>query len=87
MWNPGECSFRSALNFGTAIWTQQVGQIAYGLATFSEIAFFAYIYARLEKDQHENYVVHQTLLRIFFLRNLALSRRGFAARCSNGRVS
>lgn len=49
----GQIIFRSALNFGLSVTSQQIGQIAYGLATSSEIAFFAYIYARLEKDQHE----------------------------------
>ncbi|VDD87221.1 unnamed protein product [Enterobius vermicularis] len=48
----GQIVFRSTLNFGVSVFSQQIGQITYALATSSEIGFFAYIYARLEKDQH-----------------------------------
>uniref|UniRef100_A0A0N5AHN6 Thiamine transporter 2 n=1 Tax=Syphacia muris TaxID=451379 RepID=A0A0N5AHN6_9BILA len=49
----GQIIFRTVLVFGTSVFAQQVGQVGYGLATSCEIGFFSYIYARLEKDQHQ----------------------------------
>ncbi|KAL7076839.1 hypothetical protein ACQ4LE_004141 [Meloidogyne hapla] len=47
----GQIIFRSTLVFGGSIISQIIGQISYGIASASEIAFFSYIYARLEKEQ------------------------------------
>uniref|UniRef100_A0A915LZX2 Uncharacterized protein n=1 Tax=Meloidogyne javanica TaxID=6303 RepID=A0A915LZX2_MELJA len=47
----GQIVFRSTLVFGGSVISQIVGQISYGIASASEIAFFSYIYARLEKEQ------------------------------------
>nr|CAD2198246.1 unnamed protein product [Meloidogyne enterolobii] len=47
----GQIVFRSTLVFGGSVISQIIGQISYGIASASEIAFFSYIYARLEKEQ------------------------------------
>lgn len=51
----GQIGFRSALVFGRSVFSQILGVIAYGVASASEVAFFSYIYARLEKDQYQRY--------------------------------
>ena len=48
----GQIGFRSSLVFTYDVFSQQLGQISYGLASASEIAFFSYIYAKFEKDQY-----------------------------------
>uniref|UniRef100_A0AC35GY51 Reduced folate carrier n=1 Tax=Panagrolaimus sp. PS1159 TaxID=55785 RepID=A0AC35GY51_9BILA len=48
----GQIGFRSSLVFTYDVFSQQLGQIAYGIASASEVAFFSYIYAKLEKDQY-----------------------------------
>lgn len=48
----GQIGFRATLVFGGSIISQVCGQMFYGIASASEIAFFSYIYARLEKDQY-----------------------------------
>ncbi|TMS35503.1 hypothetical protein L596_002894 [Steinernema carpocapsae] len=49
----GQIVFRAALVFGHSVLSQQVGMIFYGIASASEVAFFSYIYAKLEKDQYQ----------------------------------
>lgn len=48
----GQIGFRAALVFGHSITSQIFGMASYGVASASEVAFFSYIYARLEKDQY-----------------------------------
>uniref|UniRef100_A0AC34FLQ2 Reduced folate carrier n=1 Tax=Panagrolaimus sp. ES5 TaxID=591445 RepID=A0AC34FLQ2_9BILA len=48
----GQIGFRFSLVFTYDVFSQQLGQIAYGIASASEVAFFSYIYAKLEKDQY-----------------------------------
>jgi hypothetical protein len=48
----GQIIFRATLVFGSSVNSQIIGQVFYGIASASEIAFFSYIYARLEKDQY-----------------------------------
>lgn len=52
----GQIFFRSTLVFGQSVISQIIGQIFYGIASASEIAFFSYIYARLEKNQYKKLV-------------------------------
>uniref|UniRef100_A0A1I8AUV5 Thiamine transporter 2 n=1 Tax=Steinernema glaseri TaxID=37863 RepID=A0A1I8AUV5_9BILA len=49
----GQIVFRAALVFGHSVMSQQLGMIFYGVASASEVAFFSYIYAILEKDQYQ----------------------------------
>jgi thiamine transporter 2/3 len=49
----GQIGFRATLVFGGSVLSQIFGQVFYGIASASEIAFFSYIYARLEKDQYQ----------------------------------
>jgi thiamine transporter 2/3 len=42
----------ATLIWGTSVWTQQVGQALYGWATATEIAYYAYIYVKIEKEQY-----------------------------------
>ncbi|KAK0395803.1 hypothetical protein QR680_001436 [Steinernema hermaphroditum] len=49
----GQIVFRAALVFGHSVASQQLGMISYGIASASEVAFFSYIYAKLEKDQYQ----------------------------------
>lgn len=53
----GQIGFRSTLVFGRSVLSQIIGQIFYGIASASEIAFFSYIYARLEKDQYRKFFI------------------------------
>ena len=48
----GQIGFRAALVFGGSVTSQCIGHIFYGIASASEIAFFSYIYALLEKEQY-----------------------------------
>lgn len=48
----GQIYFRGTLVFGRSVFSQILGQVMYAIASASEIAFFSYIYARLEKDQY-----------------------------------
>ncbi|KAI1728633.1 reduced folate carrier domain-containing protein [Ditylenchus destructor] len=48
----GQIVFRATLVFGGSVFSQVIGQVFYGIASASEVAFFSYIYARLEKDQY-----------------------------------
>ena len=48
----GQIGYRFTLVFTNDVSSQQAGQLAYGMASASEVAFFSYIYARLEKDQY-----------------------------------
>lgn len=53
----GQIGFRAALVFGRSVFSQVLGVVAYGVASASEVAFFSYIYARLEKDQYQRLIV------------------------------
>ncbi|KAK0421045.1 hypothetical protein QR680_015038 [Steinernema hermaphroditum] len=44
--------------FGRAVWTQQLSQICYGWATATEIAYFSYIYVKVEKKKFEKVTVY-----------------------------
>ncbi|KAI6179066.1 hypothetical protein M3Y98_00570200 [Aphelenchoides besseyi] len=48
----GQIGFRASLVFGGSVDSQIYGTISYGIASASEVAFFSYIYAKLEKDQY-----------------------------------
>uniref|UniRef100_A0A914GW68 Reduced folate carrier n=1 Tax=Globodera rostochiensis TaxID=31243 RepID=A0A914GW68_GLORO len=48
----GQVGFRLTLVFGGSVLSQKFGQMFYGIASASEVAFFSYIYARLEKSQY-----------------------------------
>ncbi|KAL3101030.1 hypothetical protein niasHS_001490 [Heterodera schachtii] len=48
----GQIGFRLSLVFGGSVLSQILGQMAYGIASASEVAFFSYIYARVEKSQY-----------------------------------
>lgn len=39
------------LIFGRSVFSQQIGQVCYGLAMAAEIAFYAYIYVKVEPKQ------------------------------------
>ncbi|VDO51979.1 unnamed protein product [Onchocerca flexuosa] len=45
--------FRILLVFGTGVLSQQIGMIAYGIASATEIAFYSYIYAKVTKDEYQ----------------------------------
>ncbi|CAG9539698.1 unnamed protein product [Cercopithifilaria johnstoni] len=49
----GQTIYRGILVFSPAVWTQKLGMMAYGTASASETAFFAYIYSKSEKDQYQ----------------------------------
>ncbi len=46
----------ATLIWGKALWTQQLGQILYGWATATEIAYFAYIYAKVDQTLFARFV-------------------------------
>ncbi|KAI6185017.1 Folate-like transporter 2 [Aphelenchoides bicaudatus] len=48
----GQIGFRASLVFFKSVFSQIVGIIVYGMASASEIGFFSYVYARLEKDEY-----------------------------------
>uniref|UniRef100_A0A914E9C8 Reduced folate carrier n=1 Tax=Acrobeloides nanus TaxID=290746 RepID=A0A914E9C8_9BILA len=48
----GQIGFRASLVFMSSVPSQIFGMMSYGVATASEVGFFSYIYARLEKDQY-----------------------------------
>src|ERR1700722_6795508 len=52
----GYIVFRSTLVFGSSVLTQQIGQAWYGVASASEIAFYSYIYARVDKSAYREFV-------------------------------
>jgi hypothetical protein len=56
----GQIGFRSALVFGRTVFSQVLGVVAYGVASASEVAFFSYIYAKLNKDQYQRLVTYIT---------------------------
>lgn len=43
----------ATLIWGRSLWTQQVGQVLYGWATATEIAYYAYIYAKVKKERYQ----------------------------------
>lgn len=45
--------FRGALVVGGGVLTQKMGLMAYAMASASELAFFSYVYAKLEKEQFQ----------------------------------
>lgn len=49
----GQIGFRASLVFGGSVDSQILGTAAYGLASASEVAFFSYVYAKLERDQYQ----------------------------------
>uniref|UniRef100_A0AC35FRJ2 Uncharacterized protein n=1 Tax=Panagrolaimus sp. PS1159 TaxID=55785 RepID=A0AC35FRJ2_9BILA len=49
----GQITYRFTLVFTNNLFSQQFGQGMYGIASASEIAFFSYIYGKLEKDQYQ----------------------------------
>uniref|UniRef100_A0AC34FDS1 Thiamine transporter 1 n=1 Tax=Panagrolaimus sp. ES5 TaxID=591445 RepID=A0AC34FDS1_9BILA len=49
----GQIVYRATLVFTNNLFSQQFGQGSYGIASASEIAFFSYIYGKLEKDQYQ----------------------------------
>jgi thiamine transporter 2/3 len=49
----GQIGFRASLVFFHSVFSQIIGTILYGIASASEIAFFSYVYARLEKDEYQ----------------------------------
>ncbi|TKR86405.1 hypothetical protein L596_011003 [Steinernema carpocapsae] len=46
------------LIFGRAMWTQQLGQILYGWATATEVAYFSYIYVKVDRKHFERVTVY-----------------------------
>uniref|UniRef100_A0A914PFU6 Uncharacterized protein n=1 Tax=Panagrolaimus davidi TaxID=227884 RepID=A0A914PFU6_9BILA len=49
----GQITYRFTLVFTNNLFSQQFGQGMYGIASASEIAFFSYIYGKLEKNQYQ----------------------------------
>ncbi|KAM3720957.1 Folate-like transporter [Dirofilaria immitis] len=49
----GYLIFRITLVFGSGMFLQQIGMVAYGIASASEIAFYSYIYAKVTKDEYK----------------------------------
>uniref|UniRef100_A0AC35U508 Thiamine transporter 2 n=1 Tax=Rhabditophanes sp. KR3021 TaxID=114890 RepID=A0AC35U508_9BILA len=49
----GQITLRCLLVFGGSLLSQQLAWVCYGIASASEIAFFAYIYAILNKEQYQ----------------------------------
>uniref|UniRef100_A0A7E4VBS9 Folate transporter 1, chloroplastic n=1 Tax=Panagrellus redivivus TaxID=6233 RepID=A0A7E4VBS9_PANRE len=49
----GQFAYRFTLVFTNNLLSQQIGQACYGIAMASEVAFFSYIYGRLEKNQYK----------------------------------
>uniref|UniRef100_A0A1I7YR21 Transmembrane protein n=1 Tax=Steinernema glaseri TaxID=37863 RepID=A0A1I7YR21_9BILA len=49
--------------FGRAVWTQQLSQICYGWATATEIAYFSYIYVKVEKKKFERVTSYRVYAR------------------------
>uniref|UniRef100_F1L3E0 Folate-like transporter 2 n=1 Tax=Ascaris suum TaxID=6253 RepID=F1L3E0_ASCSU len=49
----GYMVFRSTLVFGWGVFSQQVGMAFYGIASAAEIAFYSYIYAKVEKGEYQ----------------------------------
>jgi thiamine transporter 2/3 len=46
----------SALIWGRSVLSQQIGELMYGVATATEIAYYAYIYAKVDKTHYQKYV-------------------------------
>uniref|UniRef100_A0A915AAJ6 Reduced folate carrier n=1 Tax=Parascaris univalens TaxID=6257 RepID=A0A915AAJ6_PARUN len=49
----GYMVFRSTLVFGWGVFSQQVGMAFYGIASAAEIAFYSYIYAKVDKGDYQ----------------------------------
>ncbi|CEF60747.1 Reduced folate carrier family and Major facilitator superfamily domain, general substrate transporter-containing protein [Strongyloides ratti] len=49
----GQVTLRYLFIYGLSLFEQQIAYIFYGIASASEIAFFAYIYAILDKEQYQ----------------------------------
>ncbi|KHN74186.1 Folate-like transporter 2 [Toxocara canis] len=49
----GYMVFRSTLVFGWGVFSQQIGMVFYGIASAAEIAFYSYIYAKVEKSEYQ----------------------------------
>ncbi|VDK50776.1 unnamed protein product [Anisakis simplex] len=47
----GYMVFRLTLVFGHGVFSQQVGMASYGIASAAEIAFYSYIYAKVDKSE------------------------------------
>lgn len=45
------------LIFGRSVLTQQLGQIFYGWATATEVAYYAYIYVKVDRSKFARFVV------------------------------
>lgn len=41
------------LIWGRTIWSQKIVEVLYGWATATEIAYYAYIYAKIEKEHYQ----------------------------------
>uniref|UniRef100_A0A0N5CC66 Thiamine transporter 2 n=1 Tax=Strongyloides papillosus TaxID=174720 RepID=A0A0N5CC66_STREA len=49
----GQVSLRYLFIYGLSLFEQQIAYVFYGIASASEVAFFAYIYAVLDKEQFQ----------------------------------
>ncbi|VDN24495.1 unnamed protein product [Gongylonema pulchrum] len=46
---------RITLVFGWGVFSQQIGMVFYGIASAAEIAFYSYIYAKVEKHDYQRF--------------------------------
>lgn len=49
--------FRILLVYGGGVLSQQIGMVAYGIASATETAFYSYMYAKVTKDEYQRYVL------------------------------
>lgn len=66
----GQIGFRASLVFFGSVFSQIVGAIMYATASASEIGFFSYVYARLERDEYRRWI----FLRIFNYRQILIEQ-------------
>lgn len=72
------------LIFGQSVFSQQVGQCVYGFATATEVAYFAYIYVKVDRKNYSKFIFF--IFWMIFNAILEL-QRGLALHCWPANVS